>query len=110
MDASDVGLISAATREIKRLASALSRADAAAKRGHVATLRGVVSQDAAWLVETAALYREVAPREELSVLGPRRRPLYESLAGAPVDTTTREVTAIADELAEGLRNEIDSGD
>ena len=50
------------------------------------------------------------PREELSVLGPRRRPLYESLAGAPVDTTTREVEAIADELAEGLRNEIDSGD
>ncbi len=50
------------------------------------------------------------PREELSALGPRRRPLYESLAGAPVDTTTREVAAIAEELAEGLRNEIDSGD
>ena len=50
------------------------------------------------------------PREELSVLGPRRRPLYESLAGTPVNTTAREVAAIAEELAEGLRNEIDSGD
>ena len=50
------------------------------------------------------------PREELSVLGPRRRPLYESLAGTPVNTTAREVAAIAEELAGGLRNEIDSGD
>ena len=50
------------------------------------------------------------PREELSVLGPRRRPLYESLAGAAVDTTSREVAEIVEELAEGLRNEIDSGD
>ena len=50
------------------------------------------------------------PREELSLLASRRRPLYESLAEAPVDTTTRGVTVIAEELAEGLRNEIDSGD
>ena len=50
------------------------------------------------------------PREELSLLGPRRRPLYESLAGPAVDTSRRGVAEVALELAEGLRNEIDSGD
>ena len=50
------------------------------------------------------------PFEEISVLGTRRRPLYQALGGAPVDTTTRDVGAIAQELAQGLRNEIGSGD
>jgi len=50
------------------------------------------------------------PLEEISVVGPRRRPLYQSLGGAPVDTTTRDVAAIAQELAQGLGNEIGSGD
>jgi len=50
------------------------------------------------------------PLEEISVLGLRRRPLYQSLGGAPVDTTARDVAALAQELAQGLRNEIGPGD
>ena len=50
------------------------------------------------------------PAQELSELGPRRRSLYSSLAGAAHDTGSREVAALARELAEGLRNEFGSGD
>jgi len=50
------------------------------------------------------------PAQELAALGPRRRSLYRSLVEVPVDTTSAEVAAITREVAEGLRNEIDSGD
>jgi len=50
------------------------------------------------------------PAQELAALGPRRRPLYRSLAGAPLDTTSAEISALAREVAEGLRNEIGRGD
>ena len=50
------------------------------------------------------------PAQELAVLGPRRRPLYRALAGAPEDTSSAQVDVLAREVAEGLRNEIGAGD
>ena len=50
------------------------------------------------------------PAQELATLGPRRRPLYRSLAETRMDTTSAEVAVIAREVAEGLRNEISRGD
>ena len=50
------------------------------------------------------------PAQELELIGPRRRPLYRSLAGAPVDTSSMDVAALAENLAAGLRNEIGRGD
>ena len=52
----------------------------------------------------------VDPREELTILSERRRPIYESLSRGPVDTTARSLEELVEELAERLRNEGGSAD
>ncbi len=43
--------------------------------------------------------------EELSLLGPRRRALFEELAGSAFETGGGEISALAKDLAKGLRGE-----
>jgi shikimate kinase len=45
------------------------------------------------------------PAEELSLVGPRRRALFQALAGRAYETGEREILTIAQDLAKGLRGE-----
>ena len=43
--------------------------------------------------------------EELSIVGPRRRELFQALAGRAYETAERGIAALAQDLAKGLRGE-----
>ncbi|MDE0890835.1 MAG: shikimate kinase [Planctomycetota bacterium] len=43
------------------------------------------------------------PAEELSLIGPRRRALYEALVGRVHETMGKDISALASDLAKGLR-------
>jgi shikimate kinase len=45
------------------------------------------------------------PAEELSLVGPRRRVLFQALAGRAYETEERGISALAQDLAKGLRGE-----
>ena len=47
----------------------------------------------------------VDPAEEISLVGPRRRALFQALAGRAYESGEREILTIAQDLAKGLRGE-----